>query len=56
MQIEARRYRFKVDRKTGDVLPVIVDADNHGWDAVRYSLDGYIQRRGANSVWARLAE
>jgi phage terminase large subunit len=56
MQIEARRYRFKVDRKTGEVLPIIVDADNHGWDAARYSLDGYIQRRGANSVWAKLAE
>ncbi|HGJ5858009.1 MAG TPA: PBSX family phage terminase large subunit, partial [Arsenophonus nasoniae] len=32
-----------IDRNTGDVLPVIVDAHNHCWDAVRYSLDGYIK-------------
>ena len=55
MQAEARRYSYKVDKHTGDVLPIIVDAWNHGWDAVRYSLDGYIQRRGANSTWAKLA-
>jgi phage terminase large subunit len=55
LEIEKRRYSYKVDKKTGDVLPIIVDAWNHGWDAIRYSLDGYIQRRGSNSVWARLA-
>lgn len=55
MQDERRLYRYKVDPKTGEVLPVIVDKHNHGWDSVRYSLDGYIQRRGSNSVWARLA-
>lgn len=56
MQIEARRYSYKIDKKTGDILPIIVDKWNHGWDAVRYSLDGYIQRRGANNIWARLAQ
>ncbi|WGM04072.1 PBSX family phage terminase large subunit [Arsenophonus nasoniae] len=40
---EARLYSYKIDRNTGDVLPVIVDAHNHCWDAVRYSLDGYIK-------------
>jgi phage terminase large subunit len=55
MDQERRLYKYKVDAKTGDVLPIIVDKHNHGWDAIRYSLDGYIQRRGANSVWARLA-
>lgn len=40
---EARLYSYKVDRKTGDVLPVIVDANNHCWDAVRYALDGLVQ-------------
>jgi phage terminase large subunit len=54
-QLEARRYSYKVDKKTGDILPVIVDAWNHGWDALRYSLDGYIQRRGAAGMWAKLA-
>jgi phage terminase large subunit len=30
---EARLYSYKVDRQTGDVLPVIVDKHNHGWDS-----------------------
>lgn len=37
-QREARLYSYKVDRLTGDVLPVVVDAHNHFWDAVRYAL------------------
>lgn len=56
MQEEARLYSYKVDRVTGDILPVIVDKWNHGWDAVRYGLDGFIQARGGAGVWARLAE
>lgn len=39
MQKEARLYSYKVDRLSGDVLPVIVDANNHRWDAVRYALE-----------------
>ena len=52
---EFRLYSYKVDKQTGDVLPIIVDKHNHGIDAVRYSLDGYIQRRGGLGVWAKLA-
>ena len=52
----SRALALKVDKQTGDILPVVVDAWNHGWDAVRYSLDGFIQRRGSNSVWAKLAK
>ncbi len=55
MQEEARLYSYKVDRVTGDVLPIVVDANNHGWDAVRYGLDGYIQARGGTGIWSRLA-
>ena len=55
MQEEQRLYSYKVDKVTGEILPIIVDAHNHGWDAVRYSLDGYIQRRGGLGVWAQLA-
>lgn len=55
MQEEARLYQYKVDRITNEVLPVVLDKHNHGWDAVRYGLDGYIQRRGGLGVWARLA-
>jgi phage terminase large subunit len=39
---EARAYSFKVDKLTGDVLPVIVDAHNHCWDADRYALEPLI--------------
>ncbi|WP_308568040.1 PBSX family phage terminase large subunit [uncultured Providencia sp.] len=46
---EARLYSYKTDRITGEVLPVILDANNHCWDAVRYGLDGYI--KGRATVW-----
>lgn len=58
---EAYLWRYKVDKQQVDdkgqpmVLPIVVDKNNHCWDAVRYSLDGYIQRSGALGVWARLA-
>lgn len=42
---EARHYRYKVDDRTGDVLPIVVDADNHVYDAIRYSLSPLIRRR-----------
>lgn len=44
---EALLYSHKVDRLTGDVLPDIVDAHNHGWDAVRYAVTPMIRRRAA---------
>jgi phage terminase large subunit len=46
MAEEARFYSYKVDRVTGEILPVIVDKWNHCWDAVRYALDGYIKKDG----------
>ena len=42
---ECRLYSYQIDRQTDQVLPVIVDEHNHGWDALRYALDGYIKRR-----------
>ena len=54
--IEKDNYRYKVDRLTGDVLPIIVDKFNHCWDAIRYSLDGYITRGGNLGLWARLSK
>ncbi len=47
---EMRLYSYKVDRVTGDVLPVIVDAHNHTIDSLRYALDGLITNRGAPKV------
>lgn len=43
---EMRLYSYKVDRVTGDVLPIIVDAHNHCIDALRYAFDGYIKGQG----------
>lgn len=40
---EARLYSYKVDRVTGDVLPVVIDRHNHCIDAIRYALDGLVQ-------------
>jgi phage terminase large subunit len=51
---EFRNYRFKVDRITKEVLPIIVDKHNHSMDAMRYGHDGRIQRSGALGMWARL--
>lgn len=41
---EARLYAHKVDRLSGDIRPEIVDAHNHGWDAVRYACDPMISQ------------
>lgn len=43
---EFRMYSYKVDRLTGDIMPVIIDAYNHGIDALRYALAPLIRSRG----------
>jgi phage terminase large subunit len=40
---EMQLYSYKVDRFTSDVLPVIVDANNHYMDAMRYALSPIIR-------------
>ncbi|MEY0079295.1 PBSX family phage terminase large subunit [Providencia rettgeri] len=50
---EARLYSYKTDRITGEVLPVILDANNHCWDAVRYGLDGYITQKSVVGMLVR---
>jgi len=45
MQREARLYSYKVN-DAGDPTTKIVDAQNHGWDAVRYALAPLIRRKG----------
>jgi len=56
MQEEARLYSWKVDRVSGDILPVIVGRHDHFWDSARYSLSKYIQRRGVLAQWAKLGQ
>lgn len=42
-QTEFRLYRYKVDKKSGDVLPKIEDANNHYIDSIRYGLGPMIK-------------
>lgn len=40
---ELKLYSYKVDRYTGDVLPILIDANNHYLDALRYALSPIIR-------------
>lgn len=40
---EMQLYSYKVDRFTGDVMPVLIDANNHWMDAIRYALSPIIK-------------
>ena len=51
---EARLYSYKVDAKTSEILPIVVDKHNHCWDAIRYALDGYITNGDALGAWIKL--
>ena len=39
---EFKSYRYKKDPKTDEVTPVIIKANDHGMDALRYSLNKQI--------------
>ncbi len=54
MADELRLYSYKTDRTTGEVLPVIVDKNNHLVDSLRYALSDYI-RNPDNVYWEKLA-
>jgi phage terminase large subunit len=40
---ECKLYSYKVDARSGDVLPIIVDKHNHLIDSARYALDPLIK-------------
>lgn len=42
---ELRNYAYKTDKHTGEILPVIEDANNHLMDALRYAVEG-LHRKG----------
>lgn len=44
-------YRWKVDKTTGDILPIPVDKSNHACDAVRYALEPYMKANDIK-VWS----
>lgn len=41
---EFKYYSYKQDKNTGEVLPILLDKDNHIVDSLRYSLNSYIQK------------
>ena len=43
---EFRLYSYKTDRLTGEVLPIVLDKNNHCIDALRYALVDYIKAKG----------
>ena len=43
LQKEARLYSYKVDRITGDVLPIIIKMYDNYWDSVRYGIEPMIK-------------
>lgn len=51
---EFRLYSYKVDKLSGDILPVIVDANNHYIDALRYALVPLMKARSSGKVHVRL--
>lgn len=42
---EFRRYAYRTDRQTSEVLPVVEDANNHAIDALRYAVER-LHRKG----------
>ncbi len=44
---EMTGWSFKIDRKTGDILPEPVDVNNHTIDAIRYAIAPIIRQRAA---------
>ena len=49
---EFRLYSYKVDRQSGDIQPVIVDANNHYIDALRYALAPMIRAKSTPRIRA----
>jgi phage terminase large subunit len=43
---ESRLYSYKTHRLTGDILPEIIDANNHFLDSVRYAIQPLIKPSG----------
>lgn len=50
---EFKLYSYKVDRQSGQILPVLVDANNHCMDAGRYALEPVMKLNRFN--WAAVS-
>lgn len=52
---EMKLYRYKTDKLTGEVLPVLASGSDHVPDALRYALDGVIKRGGDGAMIMQVA-
>lgn len=52
---EFKRYSYKTDRLSGDVLTIIVDKNNHVCDAIRYALEPMIKSNAGGLLDAVMA-
>ncbi|PHS13481.1 MAG: PBSX family phage terminase large subunit [Blastopirellula sp.] len=50
---EARLYCYKVDKRSGEILPAIQDDHNHRWDALRYALGPMIKQQRQAGVFVK---
>lgn len=41
---EFKFYSYKQDKNTGEILPIVLDRNNHYMDSLRYALNPYIQK------------
>jgi phage terminase large subunit len=44
---EFKRYSYKVDKRTNDILPIVIDDYNHILDSIRYAVSDLIKRRAS---------
>lgn len=49
---EFNLYSYKIDKLSGDILPIIIDAYNHCIDAIRYALEPLMKRRAKPKIRA----
>lgn len=47
---EFKFYSYKQDKISGDILPIVLDENNHYIDSIRYALEPYIKNRGKISI------
>ncbi|QDP67040.1 MAG: putative terminase large subunit [Prokaryotic dsDNA virus sp.] len=49
-----RMYSHKIDKLSGDILPDVVDANNHAPDAIRYAIAPLIKAQAAGKMVIRI--
>jgi phage terminase large subunit len=57
VQAEFRKYSYKIDRRTKEILPIVLDKNNHFCDALRYALEPTIKgNKTSLETWAALGK